>query len=120
MILTHLERSRDDLQSADPSDTARARTLERLGVEYIHEEIDQVIYGRGLESFEEYAAAERDGRREDSRQARPALAYLADKGQLEQRLAKIRRITYSQGRAQQPQMPKPFRLETQRHGLRLL
>ena len=36
-------------------------------MEYIHEEIDQVIYGRGLESFEEYAAAERDGRREGLR-----------------------------------------------------
>ena len=102
VILTHLERSRDDLQSADPSDTARARTLERLGVEYIHEEIDQVIYGRGLESFEEYAAAERDGRREGlTRQAGGQRWHIWQiKEQLEQRLAKIRRITYSQGRAQ--------------------
>ena len=102
VILAHLERSRTDLQSADPSDAARARTLERLGVEYIHEEIDQVIYGRGLESFEEYAAAERDGRREGlTRQAGGQRWHIWQiKEQLEQRLGKIRRVTYSQGRAQ--------------------
>ena len=102
VILTNLERSRNDLESQDPSDAPRARTLQRLGVEYLHEEIDQVIYGRGLESFEEYAAAERDGRREGlTRQAGGQRWHVWQlKEQLERRLARIRKVTYSQGRAQ--------------------
>ncbi|GAB4251823.1 UvrD-helicase domain-containing protein [Deferrisoma sp.] len=41
----------------------RRRELERLGAEYLREEIQEVIEGRGLRTLEEYLAAPRPGRR---------------------------------------------------------
>lgn len=41
---------------------AKAQTLERLGADYLVEEIGSVIEARGLGTFEEYAATPRNGR----------------------------------------------------------
>ncbi len=97
----YLEKCRSDLADTDQAALPRTRTLERLGVEYLAEEINQVLYGRGVRDFANYQRIDRTGRREgltrDDHGQRWHVWQLKD--QLESLLARYGKVTYSQGRA---------------------